>query len=84
MLLIVSIAGVLLAQAAAPAAATPGAAPVAVETGKPKKPKKICTDVSPIGSNIPKRVCKTPEEAAADMRRARSLTEDFQNTPNSN
>ena len=86
MLLIVSLAGVLIAQAAAPAAAAPPVPTVApVSAGKPvasKKPKKVCTDTAPIGSIISKRVCKTAEETEADVRNARTITDTFHTVPN--
>ena len=69
-------AGLLVAQAAAqappPASAQPAAtaeAPAA-KAEKPEKPKMICTKEQAIGSNMPRRVCRTPDRIEAEQRAA--------------
>ena len=70
-------AGLLLAQAAASALpAEPASAPASAATpAKPKKPKMICTDETPVGSVISKRVCRTPEQAEADRETAKRASD---------
>jgi hypothetical protein len=80
MLIVIAAAGVLLAQAAAPAqtapASAPGPTPAAATAPpeKPKKPKLICTNETQISSFIPKRVCRTPEQIEAERAAADRIT----------
>ena len=70
MLVAAVAAGLLLAQAAAPAAPAPQAKPpVTVSDKAPEKPKLICEREKSADSFISKRVCRTPEEVEA-MRKA--------------
>jgi len=63
-------AQVQLAPATQPASAAAAPAPAA-KPEKPKKPKMFCTDETPVGSVISKRVCRTPEEAEAERAASR-------------
>lgn len=59
---------------AAGAAATPppaAAEPVA-------KPKKICTTTTDLGSRLPVRICRTPEEAKAIAEASKQQLQDMQ------
>ena len=77
--LAIAAAGWLLAQgaAAAPpaAAATPAAseAAPAAKPEKPKKPKLICQNETQTDTIIPRRVCRTPEQVAAEAKSAERL-----------
>ncbi len=53
--------------------ATP--APRAKAEAQPEKPKKICRMETATGSVMPKRVCRTPEQVAADEEAARRTRE---------
>jgi hypothetical protein len=80
MLIALSLAGVLFAgaaasQTAAPSPAAPAAAADAAKPVQPKKPKKVCTDVAPLGSLMTKTVCRTPEEVEAEERKAHRVTD---------
>ena len=71
MLIAIAAAGLLLAQAAAPA--TPASAPAAATSKpeKPKKPKLICEEETRADSFISKKVCRTPEQIEAERRNSR-------------
>ena len=84
MLITVLAAGLLLAQAAAPAAPAPAAGERTtvseVKTAKPKKAKMICEQEKSADSFISRRVCRTPEEVEAQRRASRDAakaTQDF-------
>jgi hypothetical protein len=73
-------AGLLLAQAAQPAPPAEPAASAAAPAGKaekPKKPRMICTEETPVGSVISKRVCRTPEEVEAERAATRRNTDNM-------
>lgn len=70
MLILVASAALLMAPAAS--APDPKAAPTPeAKAENPQKPKLVCTSERPMGSNIPKRVCRTPEQVQAEMDAAR-------------
>ena len=71
--------GLFLMQAG-PAAdvAKPAAPAVAASTAKPPKPKKICTSQAVTGSIMPVRICRTPEQMAADERAAKRALDSTQ------
>jgi hypothetical protein len=64
----------------APLKAQAGAAQPGVTTATPDSQKLICTSERPVGSNIPKKVCRTQEQidrerdAAQDKMREMSQT----------
>jgi len=66
-------AGLMLSAESTPAA---GAAPPAAEA--PAKPKKICTTTTELGSRLPVRVCRTPEEVAALAQASKEAVQDLQ------
>jgi hypothetical protein len=77
MLIAALAAGLLLAQAAQPAAPTPPAGePTTVSEikAKPKRQKLICEEEKSADSFIARRVCRTPEEVEALRRTAREQT----------
>ncbi|WP_293905984.1 hypothetical protein [Phenylobacterium sp.] len=81
MLIAIAAAGLMLAQAAAPPATTATVAPVtapAPAPDKPKKPKLICREETQTDSIIPRRVCRTPEQAAAEHEAAEKLLRNCQ------
>jgi hypothetical protein len=65
------------AASATPAPAGGTAAPVA--QAAPAKPKLVCEEQKPLGSNLPQRICMTPEEAAARQRAAQDRVRSMQN-----
>jgi hypothetical protein len=70
-----------LSMAPAWAADTPKTAGPVSKDGQPAaKPateqKLICTKETEVGSVIPKKVCRTPEQIEADRRAARAVAED--------
>lgn len=65
------------AQVTAPGTEAPRPGDITV-TGKPVK--KVCERISTLGSIIPTRVCKTPEEWEAIRERALAAVQDMQNT----
>lgn len=67
-------AGLMMSAEAAPAAgATPPPAAAA-----PAKPKKVCTTTTELGSRLPVRICRTPEEAAALAQASKEAVQDMQ------
>ena len=79
MLIAVMAAGLLLAQAAAPAQPAPAAASKpATAPEKPKKPKLICESETRTDSSIPKRVCRTHEQIEAERQAGRAQTDAVQ------
>ncbi len=76
MLIAATLAGVLLAQAAAPAVPPAVSTPAAAKAEKPKKPKMVCTEETSTDSFIPKRVCRTPEQVEAERRAGRQVADD--------
>ena len=63
------------AAAAAPAAAS---APVATPTAAADADKQVCKTEKPMGSLIPKRICKTALQWEAEREQARKLMQDAQ------
>ena len=61
----------------AAAHAAPDSAPTtqAQDEAQAEKPKKICRMETATGSVMPKRVCRTPEQVAADEEAARRTRE---------
>jgi hypothetical protein len=73
-MLFVLAAAIVFAQAASPASEpAPQDAPAAqaAKPVKPEKPKLICHDETATGSIISQRVCRTPEQAAAEQAQSR-------------
>ena len=73
-MLIVLAAVAVFAQAAAtpdPPSPPPAAQATAAKPAKPEKPKLICHDETAIGSIISNRVCRTPEQVAAEQAQSR-------------
>jgi hypothetical protein len=66
---------VLCLPAAAHAAADTTPAAQAEGEAQTEKPKKICRMETATGSVMPKRVCRTPEQVAADEEAARRTRE---------
>ena len=54
----------------------PSAAPS--EAAQPDRPKKICRMETRTGSVMPKRVCRTPEQAEADQAAAHAALDDVE------
>lgn len=65
----------MLCASAANAADESGAAPAA--QGEAEKPKKICRMETGTGSVMPKRVCRTQEQVAAEQEAARRAREEM-------
>jgi hypothetical protein len=61
--------------AAAHAAADSASSAQAEGEAQTEKPKKICRMETATGSVMPKRVCRTPEQVAADEEAARRTRE---------
>ena len=66
---------------ASPAMATEPSVPAAISTAaapaEPAKVKKVCRNLDPaIGSNLMRRVCKTPEEWAKQKQTERQTTKE--------
>ena len=66
----------MLCASAAHAADETGAAPASQE-GEAEKPKKICRMETGTGSVMPKRVCRTQEQVAAEQEAARRAREEM-------
>jgi hypothetical protein len=69
-------AGLLMSAEAVPAAGgattpSPAAAPA-------PPPKKICTTTTDLGSRLPVRICRTPEQAAAIAEASKQALQDMQ------
>lgn len=62
-------------ESAKPAAATAAAAAPAAPA---EADRKICKNEKPVGSQIPKRICKTAAEWEADREAARKMMQDMQ------
>lgn len=84
--LALSLSLMACASTSKPAAATSGAssttaAPAAgTSTAQAStKPKLICEETKPLGSNLPQRICMTPEEAAARQKAAQDKMRNLQN-----
>ena len=73
-----AVALLLCLPAAAHAAeeTAPATAP-ADDDAQAEKPKKVCRMETTTGSVMPKRVCRTPEQVAADQEAARRTREDM-------
>lgn len=65
--------------AASGATAAPAGSTSAVAQAAPAKPKLICEEEKPLGSNLPQRICMTPEEAAARQKAAQDRVRQMQN-----
>ena len=74
-----AVALLLCAPVAAHAAedAAPTAAQTAEADAQPEKPKKICRMETATGSVMPKRVCRSPEQVAADQEAARHTRQEM-------
>ena len=58
--------------------ATEDSAPPATQTDREAdKPKKVCRMETATGSVMPKRVCRTPEQVAADQEAARRTRDEL-------
>jgi hypothetical protein len=79
MLITLSAALMLLAQAAAPAPPAPAANTVSAvrvqAPEKPKAPKMVCETIAETGSYIVKQTCRTPEEVEALRLKAKENTD---------
>ncbi|HEY3644308.1 MAG TPA: hypothetical protein VGM16_03130 [Gammaproteobacteria bacterium] len=65
-----------------PATATstaPAGSTATVAQAAPAKPKLVCESDKPLGSNLPQRICMTPEEAAARQKAAQDRIRNMQN-----
>lgn len=60
----------------APSAGT-SVAQVSAET----KPKLVCIEDQPLGSHIPKKICITPEQAAARQKASRDVMDKMNSAP---
>jgi hypothetical protein len=79
MLLLAALSAGLALQAEAPAAATPPAAVPSTTAPKPADARKLkCEKLTLIGSRMPVRVCRTPEQIKQAEANARDTTVDFQ------
>lgn len=66
--------------AAASASGTTAAPAAGTSTAQAStKPKLICEETKPLGSNLPQRICMTPEEAAARQKAAQDKMRNIQN-----
>jgi hypothetical protein len=66
-----------------PATAAAGAAPAGTTSATAQvatKPKLVCEEEKPLGSNLPQRICMTPEEAAARQKAAQDKIRNIQNS----
>jgi Flp pilus assembly protein TadD len=64
-----------------PATAAAGAAPAGTTSATAQavtKPKLVCEEEKPLGSNLPQRICMTPEEAAARQKAAQDRIRNIQ------
>lgn len=76
-----SLLAIGFAFALATASSTPAEAPANDTTPAPAeaaKPRKICTKERPMGSNMPRRVCRDAAAAAEQGERARDVMRDAQ------
>ena len=71
LMLVSAFAALLCASTAALAAGESAPAAGQSEDQQAEKPKKICRMETATGSVMPKRVCRTPEQVAADEDAAR-------------
>lgn len=76
MILPLLLSAALLMSAETTPAAGAGATPPAAAA--PAKPKKVCTTTTDLGSRLPVRVCRTPEEAAALAQASKETVQDMQ------
>lgn len=67
-------AGLLMSAETTPAAGDSATPPAAAAP----KPKKVCTTTTELGSRLPVRVCRTPEEAAALAQASKEAVQDLQ------
>jgi hypothetical protein len=76
MLILIAAASLALAEpTSAPAAdSAKPSPPPAAKAEKPPKPKLVCTSERQIGSLMPTRVCRTPEQLEAERRAAERAT----------
>jgi hypothetical protein len=69
-MLVALAVAIVIAQASPQASATAPAKavePATAKPAKPEKPKLICHDETATGSIISQRVCRTPEQVAAEQ-----------------
>jgi hypothetical protein len=66
-------------QPSAAASSAPASGTATVAQAAPTKPKLVCEETKPLGSNLPQRICMTPEEAAARQRAAQDKMRNIQN-----
>ena len=64
--------------AASAATAAPAAGTSASTAQASTKPKLVCEETKPLGSNLPQRICMTPEEAAARQKAAQDKMRNMQ------
>ncbi|HSN18894.1 MAG TPA: hypothetical protein VLV87_11890 [Gammaproteobacteria bacterium] len=62
-----------------PTSAAPAAGTSAATAQASTKPKLVCEETKPLGSNLPQRICMTPEEAAQRQRAAQDRMRQLQN-----
>jgi hypothetical protein len=65
--------------AAAGTSAAPTGSTSVVAQAAPAKPRLVCEEEKPLGSNLPQRICMTPEEAAQRQKLARDKMQNMQN-----
>jgi hypothetical protein len=78
---IIALASILASACAAPTATAGGSAPLKTQAGTaqasapeatPPETKLVCEMERPVGSNIPRRVCRTPEQIEREREAAQT------------